>query len=80
MPRYFFHIWDGVELIPDEEGMLLPDTNAALVEAKLSARDFAAECIRTGKLLDGRRIAVHDSEGRPIFEYAIQDIIGDIGN
>ena len=41
MPRYFFDIRDGEELIPDEEGMDLPDLEAAFREAVRSLADIS---------------------------------------
>ena len=38
--RYFFHIQSGAEVLQDEEGMELPDRQAAEAEAKASARDL----------------------------------------
>lgn len=42
MPRYFFHIRHGWDLILDDEGMEFPDLNRAEVEGYASARDLAA--------------------------------------
>jgi len=41
MPRFFFHIRDG-ESIEDPDGMYLPDTRSARLEAVRSARDIMA--------------------------------------
>jgi hypothetical protein len=41
MPRYFFDIRDGDELIADEEGMDLPDLEAAFREAARSLADIS---------------------------------------
>jgi hypothetical protein len=42
MERFYFHIRaDGI-LIPDEEGMDLPDAQAAVAELRASARDLCA--------------------------------------
>ncbi len=43
MPRYFFHIRDGVYFIPDEEGIVFPDMCLAEVEGYASARDLAVD-------------------------------------
>jgi predicted O-methyltransferase YrrM len=63
MPRYFLHIRDGDELIPDEEGSDLPDLDAAREEAIQGARDILAEKIRTGDPLDGEKIEICDAQG-----------------
>lgn len=40
MKRYFFDIRDGEELVPDEVGIELPDTNAVKTEAARSLVDI----------------------------------------
>ena len=40
MERFFFHIRAGGQLVPDEEGMILPDLAAATAELQASARDL----------------------------------------
>src|SRR3954449_6400944 len=49
MGRFYFHIRDGDQLIPDEEGQDLPDTSEALREATLAARQLLAEAIKSGR-------------------------------
>jgi hypothetical protein len=48
MPRYFFHIRQGEDLIPDDEGAEFEDLEAARVEAAHSCRDLAVQEIRRG--------------------------------
>ena len=66
MPRYFLHIRDGDELIPDEEGTELPDLDAAKAEAIAGARDILAEKLRSGERLDGEVIEIADEAGNRI--------------
>jgi len=46
MPRYFFHLAFGGRLVPDEEGIELPDRSAARAEALAVIRDLSDR--RTG--------------------------------
>ena len=55
MQRYFFHLRDGGELIPDETGMDLAGLEEARREAVQSARDILAEQFRAGQALDGQQ-------------------------
>ena len=66
MPRYFFHIRDG-ESIDDPDGMYLPDTRTARLEAMRSARDLMAEDVRRGRLSLTSWIEVTDEHGEAIF-------------
>lgn len=42
MERWFFHIRMYGRVVPDEEGMALPDLQAAQAELRASARDLYA--------------------------------------
>ena len=75
MSRFFFHIEHNAELIIDDEGMDLPNLDSAKMEAELSALDCAAECLRDGKPVDGRRIIVQDASGKTLMECAIKDVV-----
>jgi Domain of unknown function (DUF6894) len=60
MRRFYFHLRAGDELVPDEEGIDLPDLSAARREAIEAARELLAEAIKDG------RAEVADGEGREI--------------
>jgi Domain of unknown function (DUF6894) len=65
MPRYFFHLSFGQRVVPDEQGVELPNRSAARDEALAVVRDLANPDISS----DTRRWAawfleVADSEGR----------------
>ena len=62
MPRYYFQIRDGNNLIRDEEGMELPSLEAARAEAILATR----EAVRLATLR-GEPIGMHG-----VFEIADQ--------
>jgi uncharacterized protein DUF6894 len=77
MPRYFFHLSFGQRVVPDEEGVELPNRSAARHEALAAMRDLANAKIGG----DARRWAswfleVADSEGqffrRPIGHPALE--------
>jgi hypothetical protein len=63
MPRFFFHIRDDAELIPDEEGTNLPDLAAARREAVLSVRAIIVEAISSSEPWDHVAIEVTDEQG-----------------
>jgi hypothetical protein len=66
MPRYFFHVRDGDDLIRDEEGTELPDPQAAKAEAMASARDLAMDEIRSKNRVGGRKIEIVGEFGETI--------------
>jgi hypothetical protein len=63
MPRYFFHIRDGWEVIPDEEGMEFPTQNLAAVEGYASARDLAVAAESEGRSLAAYAVEVVEESG-----------------
>ena len=73
MPRYYFHIRDGKELIRDDEGTELPDPEAAHAEALASARDLAMDEIRSHRRVDGRVIEITSEFGDTIEKLAVRE-------
>jgi NADH dehydrogenase FAD-containing subunit len=62
MPRYHFHIIDGVKVF-DPKGMALPDAQAARQHAKIAARAF-----RRNLSTDEFKVRVTDERGHVIYE------------
>jgi hypothetical protein len=62
MPRYHFHIIDGVNVF-DPKGMALPDVQAAREQAKHAARTFRRN-LSDKKL----KVRVTDERGQIIYE------------
>jgi len=71
--RYFFHIRDGIYVIPDEEGSELPDMQAARHEAHLTARDFAMDSLRQNLPANGRAIEISDGDGTVLETLFVRD-------
>lgn len=71
MPRYFFHIRDGWDLVPDEEGMEFPNINIAEVEGYASARDLSAAALAEGRILRACAIEVTDPAGRVLIRIKV---------
>lgn len=59
MPRYFFDVYDDV-IAPDEEGMELPNEQAARLQALIGARDIMSEQVRHGYLVRSHWIDILD--------------------
>ncbi len=49
MARFYFHIRKGEALLEDDEGLDLPDLNAAREQALLSAREVVADAVKFGR-------------------------------
>jgi hypothetical protein len=74
MPRYYFHIFDGEDVI-DEEGMDLPDDAAARLVAVNSVRDLAAAQVMRGELDVEQFMSVTDVSGALIHTVDFSDAI-----
>jgi len=72
MPKYFFHIRHGWDLVPDDEGMEFPDLNRAEVEGYASARDLAAADPYAVHNLTGYAIEVADEESTVLLRIKVE--------
>ncbi len=75
MPRFYFHIRDGVTLIRDEEGLDLTGEIEARHEAWASASDLAANAARQQTPIGDGVIEVHDEYGTIVYELPIKAVI-----
>jgi hypothetical protein len=66
--RYFFDIRDD-QLVPDEEGMILPDIEAAQEEATRTLTDLVREAMRA-ESAGGMTIEVRSQHG-PVLEASL---------
>ena len=62
--RYFFHIFDGAKVFPDEEGIRLSSTDAAISQARV----IAAELSKAGEFCRSNLVLVLDENGKDIFQ------------
>ena len=61
--RYFFHIFDGPKVFPDEHGNLLLSPELAIRQARV----LAAELSKAGEFCRSNRVLVLDENGNNIF-------------
>ena len=66
MGRFYFHLKEGDELIPDEDGTDLPDVAAATREAVLTARELLANAIKGGKERVPEALVIADEAGQTL--------------
>jgi hypothetical protein len=74
MPRYFFHLNGPGSMLRDEEGMALPDSEAAWFQAVRSARDMIRAELHLGTCWDGQAIEIADDSGVQVDEVALAEI------
>jgi hypothetical protein len=64
MERFYFHLRQGDQLLPDDEGVHLPDFAAGQPEAL--ARELFAEAIKSGKTRFPDAFVIADEAGRAL--------------
>ncbi|MGX1106229.1 MULTISPECIES: DUF6894 family protein [Bradyrhizobium] len=63
MRRYYFDLRDGEALIPDEEGMVLPDMGSVQEEAVKALADMVHNAAQKSASLIQMAIEVRDDDG-----------------
>src|SRR5260221_14725928 len=66
MGRFYFHLQADDQIVPDDEGVDLPDLSAAEHEAILAARELLAEAIKSGRPEVPEAFVIADEEGRAL--------------
>ena len=74
MPRFFFHVYDDVIAI-DDEGVTLPNLDAARLQALVGARGLMAEQVTRGYLVRSHWIDVVDEAGAIVLHLPFADAI-----
>lgn len=75
MTHYFFHICSRTERIVDREGADFDTLEAAVVEARLAAREILAEDLRKGQIDDTRLFEIFDDRGELVARLPFQDAL-----
>lgn len=65
MPRYFFNVYDDIVAL-DEEGVELPNVQAARLHAVAGARDLIVAQVKHGYLVRSHWIDVVDERGEVV--------------
>lgn len=73
--RYYFHLHECGSLIADNEGLDLPDGNAAFAAAVAGARSVIAAGAMDGKIPLGSVIRVEDEHGRRVLDLPFRDAV-----
>lgn len=75
MPKYYFHIRSGFELIEDPEGIELPSVLIAKREAEDAAREILSEKVKTGDVVDGQEFEIHDAWGNRLLKVPFKSVL-----
>jgi hypothetical protein len=76
MPRYHFHIWDGEEVLFDDEGAVFQNLGDAEKEAIASAREIMCEAILRGEPIGlSRDVLISDRKGTVVCRVAFKKVV-----
>jgi hypothetical protein len=75
MPRYYFHLAREGDRLQDEEGLALPDPEAAWYQAVRSARELVRGELALGTRWERQAIEIFDEGGAPVDQVALADIV-----
>ena len=75
MPKYFFHLRDGTDVLLDPDGRELLHDAAAATEALEEARSLMSHEVLTGALHLDQRIDVEDDQGRVVHRQLFRDAV-----
>jgi hypothetical protein len=75
MPRYYFHVAREGGRLQDEEGLALPDAEAAWYQAVRSARELVRAELTLGGHWDRQAIEICDECGSRLDQVALADIV-----
>ena len=69
MPIFYFGLWNGHQLDPDEQGVELKGTEEAFEMAVKAARQMLGEAQLKKEDRSGWAFRVHDEQGRRLFTF-----------
>ena len=75
MPHYYFHLAREGGRLQDEEGLKLPDAEAAWYQAVRSARELIRAELTLGGQWDRQAIEICDERGTRLDQVALADIV-----
>jgi hypothetical protein len=66
MPRFYFDVLDGEQVITDLEGIDFADRDTAVAAAVQGARDLVASGIRQNEDVSGHTFVIRDGHGETV--------------
>lgn len=76
---YFMHLFNDLGQTPDDEGMDLPDEEAARQRAEVVVRELIAEDVRGGRNQIHITLRIEDQAGGHVFTLAVSAEVSGFG-
>ena len=74
MPRFYFHLCREGGQLDDEQGMSLPDTEAAFYQAVRSARELLRADLELGCRWEDQAIIIADDSGARVEQLPLTEV------
>jgi hypothetical protein len=74
VPRYYFHVHGRQDRLTDEQGLVLPDAEAAWYQAVRSAREIIRGDLHLGCRFEDQIIEIADERGAPVDQIPLLEI------
>jgi len=74
VPRYYFHVHGRRDRLTDEQGLVLPDAEAAWYQAVRSAREIIRGDLHLGCRFEEQVIEIADERGAPVDHIPLLEI------
>ena len=74
MPRFYFHVQGRQDPLTDEQGLVLPDAEAAWYQAVRSAREIIRDDLHLGCRFEDQIIEIADERGAPVAHIPLLEI------
>ena len=75
MPRFFFNFREAMRFEPDEEGLELPDLDAAYLEAFETAKEMWGEAIRGMRNPSRQQFEIGDADGNTLLIVPFREVM-----
>ena len=74
MPRFYFHVFND-ETSLDDEGLELPDLEAARAHAVEGARSLMSDLVWRGRIVLSHHIAIQNEQGELLLDVRFGDAV-----
>jgi len=75
MPKLFFHLATPNGLVVDDEGIVVPDLNAAQIAVESAAKQLMAQALEEGSDVAGFCFNVVDEAGQQVLVYDFKNAL-----
>jgi hypothetical protein len=71
MPRYYFNLRNGEEIIKDPQGLVLPNIRAAQKAARTEARELSASRVNAHRPIEDEAVEIADDRGATLDSFPL---------